>query len=555
MSALAELVENAEAAQKRREEFITRRDTAEAEFRKIVDGLRQESGEDRDPDEKEAARCGELRTEIDSTDETLAEIRKERKAIRKRIKEVKQDIDDQKLVAEARERISSADGIAGLEITKPEPMVYGVDADGEGSPNSFYKDLVLRAKAMWAGEYDQGASQRLREYGHQVEKEYAERSAFGRAAAKQLRETVRCDDQAATEKLMAEFEARGRTALEDKPELRATGIGTDGGASATAPGEGSAFVTPVFKVGDYAPWREYGRAFADACAKEQLPPYGMYVYIPHVTAGAEVTGVTEESEGKTTVADLAPTAGYLSGALKTFAGQVVVSQQLLDRAGPGFAFDRLIFDQLMRNYTQNFDTYVLEVALTSAKVNNWKGNAGKFVLIEASAAKESLAGGFYGQVAKAKSDIRTLEGTVLNPTHLFIRPTRWEFIAAIGDTTMRPVIVPDYAGPFNAAAAGSAQGDEGIEGATGYKLAGLPVFTDQNLPDQGTTTNDQALVGCLDEVFVFEGTITPRTIPQTKANTLQVILQQYSYATVIKRYAEGVVAINGEGMKAVSYTN
>jgi hypothetical protein len=32
-------------------------------------------------------------------------------------------------------------------------------------------------------------------------------------------------------------------------------------------------------------------------------------------------------------------------------------------------------------------------------------------------------------------------------------------------------------------------------------------------------------------------------------------LQQYSYATVIKRYAEGVVAINGEGMKAVTYTN
>ena len=245
----------------------------------------------------------------------------------------------------------------------------------------------------------------------------------------------------------------------------------------------------------------------------------------------------------------------IGGAVRTFAGQVIVSQQLLDRAGPGFAFDRLIFDQLMRNYALNFDTYVLEQALASAKVNNWKGNAGKFVLLEASAAKESLAGGFYGQVAKAKSDIRTLAGTVLNPTHLFMRPTRWEFIAAIADTTMRPVVVPDYSGPFNAAAAGSASGDEGIEGATGYKIAGLPVFTDQNLPDQGTTSNDQAVVGCLSEVLVFEGAITPRTIPQTRANTLQVILQQYSYGTAIKRYAEGVVAINGEGMKEVTYTN
>jgi HK97 family phage major capsid protein len=554
MGALAELVENAEAAQTRRDELVTRRDGAEAEFRSIVEGLRSDKGEDRDPDTKEAARCEELRGEIDSADETLAEIRKERKAIRRRIKEEKDNADDAKLIAESREHIRSVDSIADVTVTQGERMVYGVAPDGERSPNSFYMDLALRCKALFGGDFDHGASKRLTEYAHQVEVEYAERSKFGLAAAKQLRETIRGEDQSATASRMAEFEARGKTALELKPELRATAIGTDGGASATAPGEGSAFVTPVFEVGKYAPFREFGRAFADACQKEQLPPYGMYVYIPHVTGGSEVTGVTESS-GSTTIADLAPTAGYLSGALKTFAGQVVISQQLLDRAGPGFAFDRLIFDQLMRNYALNFDTYVLEAALTEAKVNNWKGNAGAFVLMEVSAAKSAAAGGFYGQIAKAKADIRTLAGTVLNPTHLFVRPTRWEYIAAVADTTGRPLVVPDYAGPFNAAAGGSTSGDEGIEGATGYKLAGLPVFTDENIPDQGTTTNDQALVGCLDETWVFEGAITPRTIPQTKANTLQVILQQYSYATVIKRYAESVVAINGEGMKAVSYTD
>jgi hypothetical protein len=226
---------------------------------------------------------------------------------------------------------------------------------------------------------------------------------------------------------------------------------------------------------------------------------------------------TTESSGSTTIADLAPTAGYLSGSLKTLSGQVVVSQQLLDRAGPSFAFDKLIFDQLMRNYALNFDVYCLEIALASAGVLNYKGNAGKFELT-----KKEAAGGFYGQVAKAKAEIRTTAGTVLNPTHLFVRPTRWEFMSAFADTTGRSLVVPTYAGPFNAAGAGSASGDEGIEGATGYKFAGLPVFTDENIPDQGTTTNDQAVVGCLDEVWVFEGAITPRTIPQTKANTLQV---------------------------------
>jgi len=554
MSALAELVENAEAAQTRRDELVTRRDGSEAEFRKIVEGLTNDKGEDRDADEKETARCDELRTEIDSADEDLKPIRKEVKTIRKRIKEETQRAKDAKAIAESREHIRSVDSIADVEVIEGDRPVYGVAADGERSPNSFYMDLALRCKALFAGDYDHGSSKRLTEWAHQVEKEYAQRTPFGRSAEKQIRETIRGEDQAATAARMKEFDQRGRMAIEDKPELRATAVGTDGGASATAPGEGSAFVTPVFKVGDYAPYREFGRAFADQCQKEQLPPYGMYVYIPHVTGGAEVTATTE-SAGSTTIADLAPTAGYLSGALKTFAGQVVVSQQLLDRAGPGFAFDKLIFDQLMRNYALNFDVYCLEIALAEAKVNNWKGNAGKFVLTEVSAAGEAKAGGFYGQIAKAKADIRTLAGTVLNPTHLFVRPTRWEYMAAVTDTTGRSLIVPDYAGPFNAAAAGSASGDEGIEGATGYKFVGLPVFTDENIPDQGTTTNDQAIVGCLSELWVFEGAITPRTIPQTKANTLQVILQQYSYGTAIKRYAEGVAAINGEGMKAVTYTN
>jgi hypothetical protein len=274
MSALAELVENAEAAQQRRDELVTRRDGSEAEFRKIVEAI---EGESREPDEKETARCEELRTEIDSADKDLKPIRKEVKTIRRRIKEEEQRAKDKEKIAEARERIQSVDSIADVTVTQGDRPVYGVAPDGERSPHSFYMDMALRCKSLFIGDFDHGASKRLTQWSHQVEKEYAERSAFGRFAEKQIRETIRGEDQAATAERMKEFEARGRMALEDKPELRATAIGTDGGASATAPGEGSAFVTPVFEVGKYAPYREFGRSFADACQKEQLPPYGMYV--------------------------------------------------------------------------------------------------------------------------------------------------------------------------------------------------------------------------------------------------------------------------------------
>ena len=277
MSALAELVKNAEEAQTRREEFVTRRDASEAEFRTIVDGLRDDKGVDRDPNEKEAARCEELRTEIDSTDEEIDAVRKEMKQIRRRIKEEESRADDAKLISEARERIQSVDSITDVTVTQGDRPIYGVAPDGERSPNSFYMDLALRAKTRWEGTNDHGANKRLNEWAHQVEKEYAHGTAFGRAALPQIRETYRGEDAIGTKDRMEEFRERGRLGIDQKSELRATAIGTEGGASATAPGEGSAFVTPVFEVGKYAPWREFGRAFADACAKEQLPPYGMYV--------------------------------------------------------------------------------------------------------------------------------------------------------------------------------------------------------------------------------------------------------------------------------------
>ena len=213
MSALAELVENAEAAQTRRDELVTRRDGSEAEFRKIVEAI---EGESREPDEKETARCEELLTEIDSADEDLKPIRKEVKTIRKRIKEETQRAKAAKAIAESREHIRSVDSIADVEVIEGDRPVYGVAPDGERSPNSFYMDLALRCKALFAGDYDHGSSKRLTEWAHQVEKEYAQRTPFGRSAEKQIRETIRGEDQAATAARMKEFDQRGRMAIEER---------------------------------------------------------------------------------------------------------------------------------------------------------------------------------------------------------------------------------------------------------------------------------------------------------------------------------------------------
>ncbi len=335
-------------------------------------------------------------------------------------------------------------------------------------------------------------------------------------------------------------------ALEHKAEMR-TGITTGGGATASASGGGgAAFVLPVIVPEAYAPWREYGRAFVDQCNKQPLPDYGMNVYIPQITSGAEVA---EQTEGEG-IAEKDPAAGYLAGALGTEAGEVTVTQQLLDRAGPNFSYDKMLFDQLQRDYAPKIDKYALKKVIEVAHEQTWTGEGGKFVLVNPSG-----AGGFYGQVSKAKAYTRKAEGTVLNSTHAFYDPARWEFMAAWSDANGRPVVVPDYAGPYNALAAGSSDGDAGIEGATGYRFNGLRAFTDANIPTQGTTERDQVIVGDLAEVYWFEGTPVMRVIPQTLAKNLQVLLQLYAYRTIIVRYPNGIVVITGTGLSTISYTN
>lgn len=477
----------------------------------------------------------------DDEDKQVRKLAKDIDALDARIKEESKAEKRRQDIAEARKLIADATSADATVEVVAEPMVYG-----EGSPNSYVADLCRRVRAQH-GEPDFGAIGRLNKWAHQVEREIADGSKQGKIAEKQLRETYRTMSPEAARAALAEHRDRGRVAEGDK-DLEIRAIASGGGATASAASGGAAFVTPLFFVDKYAPYREYGRSFIDQCNKQPLPDYGMEVYIPYVSSAA---GVAQQNTEGTGVQETDPGFGYKSAALITEAGQVTVSQQLLDRAGPNFSFDQMIFDQLMRDYAPKVDTYTLTQTLAVCATQNWTGSSGAFDLTTTSG-----AGGFYGQVSKAKAAIRTSAGTVMNPTHLFLDPRIWEFMAAWSDSTGRPIVVPGYAQPFNAAAAGNASGDEGIEGATGYRFNGLPVFADANIPATGTTSNSSALVGNLAEVFVYEGSVVPRVIPQTYANQLQTLLQIYAYIAVVIRYPNSVVQIYGTPFNtSPSYTN
>lgn len=511
-------------------EILETRDALQGELETITQAVEAES---RDLTEVEETRSAELLTQIDEIDERVAQ--ENRAAARA------------ELLAEARRRVQAAESRASKDGSRveasveSEPMVYGPESE-----NSWWADQIASVTRSPLDPRRQAGEGRLFEWSHQVEREIAHGTKKGKQAVAQFRDSEDFRPSGGVAEMIKEARERGRLSMEAKVEER-TGIVTGGGATASASGGGgAAFVSPVIlALADYAPYREFGRAFIDQCNKQPLPDYGMEVYLPHVTGPAGVASQTEAGS----VQETDPTFGYLSAGLVTEAGQVTVSQQQLDRTGPGFAFDRMVFDQLERDYCPKVDTYTLTQVLAVATSQSWTGNAGAFDLVTTSG-----SGGFYGQVSKAKAGIRKTAGTVMNATHLFCDPARWEYISAWADSQGRALVVPDYAGPFNALA-NTGDGDAGIEGRTGARFNGLPVFTDANIPTTTTANLDQAIVGNLGEVWVFEGNPIHRVLPQTLGGNLQTILQRYSYIAVLIRYPAAVVSINGTGMSAISYTN
>jgi len=452
-----------------------------------------------------------------TADETVENARMEAnvQALEARVDAVHAEVKRDKQIAKAR-RDAGLDIADDATITvNAEPRTYG-----EGSPNSYFADLCRVSPHLSSPDAAEAAA-RLARHASEVAVDIRTNPTApeSQRAKRQVQEAYRTSNGATARSALREMEVRADRASA-APELR---TGMDTGAAS-----GGSFVTPQYFVSDYAPYRQFGRVFIDQSNKQALPDYGMTVYIPSLSGPAGVGSQANQNSG---IEEEDPTAGYLSNNLTTLAGQVTVSQQLLDRAGPNFAFDKMVFDQLQRAYAAQVDLYVIQQALA---------NAGTVT-----AGSTYSTPYLYNKIGQAKAATVDAAGVVLPATHIFATPVRWESVAASTDTNGKPYVQPDYAGVFQALAAGGA-GKPVPEGDTGYRVAGLPVFEDGNIPQvTGQPTQDQVIVAHMPEVWTWEGDLVPRVIPQTFAQNLSVLLQVYAYVTTIVRYPLAVQTIFG----------
>lgn len=130
-----------------------------------------------------------------------------------------------------------------------------------------------------------------------------------------------------------------------------------------------------------------------------------------------------------------PTAGLEGAKLETLTGQVIITQQLLDRAvtGGGGGFDELLGRELSERLAQETDLYALNEAIS-------KGEA---VSGEASYSTKGL----YKDLALAREKLTDTAGTRLRPTHVFSTSDLYSFATRQVDaTTERPILQP-WVGP------------------------------------------------------------------------------------------------------------
>jgi hypothetical protein len=225
------------------------------------------------------------------------------------------------------------------------------------------------------------------------------------------------------------------------------------------------------------------------------------------------------------------------------AGQITVSQAVLDRVGPGIRGDQVLIEQLKNQLVGQLDLYAITQALAVAQA---VAGISSFTL-----AGTSGVGGFVGDLRKGKKLLTDTAGTRLRGTHAFMVDDQLDYVLAWADANGRPIANPafdDNRLPIRSV------GDQAAQGYSGVLLGGLALFGDSNIPPLGTTTQNQTIVCRCDTIMQLSSEIVPYVYPAgSTATNLDGIVGVRQYAATIPLYPSGVAAISGAGYTAATF--
>ena len=305
----------------------------------------------------------------------------------------------------------------------------------------------------------------------------------------------------------------------------------------TTYGTGGEFVPPLWLVGQYVPLVRPGRVFANRVNNMPLPPGIDVINLPKITVGSLAAIQTANAAA---VASRDIVTATVSAPVNTIAGQEDISLQLLEQSP--ISMDQVIWDDLSRDYDQRLDLQIiagsgsagqhLGVLNVAGAVNNTSITLANQITVASAVFFDGTTSGTqYRAVVNGVNQIETLR--FAPPTAIWAHPRRVNSWAYAADTQNRPLFTPGKYGQFNQL--GIYEVAPQFQGMAG-ELFGLPVLKDANMPTlmNGTATTggtaDAAVVLKEDDLYLWEGTMRMRALPEILSGTLQIRYQAYCYS-------------------------
>lgn len=317
--------------------------------------------------------------------------------------------------------------------------------------------------------------------------------------------------------------------------------------SATTTGSGAEFVPPQWILSEWAtiarsasPLRRLARAIP-------LPNGTMEIHVPRIDAAAGVA--TEATENTPAASTAIATTDETTTPVRIFFGDLVVSQQLLDRS---VGFDQIVLADMAASFAAALETELVNGSgsgghllglrnVTTATTDGVPGaRAVTYTTATPTVAKFVTA---VGQTAAAVSTYRKRP-----PSALLMNPRRFFWLASEADSTGEPILRPG-GGP----SAVPTDADTGPFG----PLVGLPVFLDDTVPvNLGATTNEDTVLAIRPADFLLmesEPVFTTITDGATLAPNLSAALAWHCYvAFTPQRYPSSIGRLTGTGLKMPS---
>jgi HK97 family phage major capsid protein len=506
-------------------ELVTARSGLVVQVEEITRGAVDEKGEARDYTPDEAEKRGRLLAQVDALDERHT-------SLEDQVRQAETDAREQRMkdtVAQMRRDLGLGEGIDVQGINGVGVREIPVYERGNGV--SYLKDLTVRAFGPGLGSSWSQASERLALHGQQN---------HVRALAAEEKATRSDSEQYFVRQMIEQFSDResGRGVSVAPGFLSYRALST----ASTAGGE---FVPPMFLTDQWIKFLRAGRVVANCQHHEDLPDGTMSINIPKVTAG---TSVAAQGTQNTNVSMTDLQTAFVTFPVVTFAGQQIVSLQLLERSP--IAFDQIVMGDLALAHAQYVDQQVLTGTGTGGQVTGILNTSGINTVSWTTGTGTGVTG-IYGQLGLAKLAVAT--SMFMPATDCFMAPVVWEFISQTVDTQNRPIVVPEYAGPFNAIDVTA--DDATAEGAVGRRLNGLATYEDNNIPQNlgGSSNQSVIVVSRAQENILYESPVVTRALPQTFGAQLSVLLQLFNYgAFTAARYPNANSVITGSKLASTA---